>query len=79
MHGLVERQGLKQEHSWRVEPESRAIGATFVCRSLVSETGLACMRVEVECGRVVPLGNPSQDNWVLAPRPRWCELNESCT
>ena len=51
MHGLVERQGLEQERSWRVEPESHAIGATFVCCSLASETGLACVRAEVECGR----------------------------
>ena len=46
MHGLVEKQGLERE------PESRVKGATSVCRSLVGEMGLACVRVEVECERV---------------------------
>ena len=60
MHGLVERQGLEQERSWRVEPESRVAGATFCVRSLEGKTGLVCVKVEEEYGRVS--GTPRKSN-----------------
>ena len=67
MHGLVKRQGLKQECSWRVEPESCVAGVTFCVRSLEGEMGLVCMKVEEEMELyLVPLGNPTQDSLVLA-------------
>ena len=51
-HGLVEKQGLEQECTCQEGSESREAGATSGWRTPEDETGLVCMIMEVEYGRV---------------------------